>query len=324
MSTTGKYFNAASLGFSYYCSVLSGRSLVWGMPFATGIELTNHCNLNCPHCASGSGLMKRARGYMEGDLFERIREELSGYLLTTLFYFQGESMLHPMFFEFIEKMEGMGTIISTNGHYLSPENSKRLASSPVNKIIVSLDGITSEVYTRYRTGGDLDKVKSGIESLSAELRRKNRLSRLEIQILVNRYNEKQLDDIQSYIRGLGAKVRLKSMQLIDGNDSGLFLPGDDKYRRYKNEGERVVIRSDKPDRCFRLWTNPVITWDGKVLPCCFDKDGKYVMGNIGQTSFREIWFGEKYISFRKTVLSNRSSIDICNNCTEGLKRKIVR
>ena len=268
--------------------------------------------------------MKRARGYMEDDLFERIIADLSGCLLVTLFYFQGESMLHPRFFEFLEKMAGMGVIISTNGHYLSPDNSKRLASSPVRKIIVSLDGITSEVYTRYRAGGDLDKVKSGIECLSEELRCKRRLSRLEIQVLVNRYNEDQLDDIKSYVRGLGAKVRLKSMQLIDGDDSRLFLPEDDKYRRYNEDGKGVVIRSDKPDRCFRLWTNPVITWDGNVLPCCFDKDGKYVMGNIGQTSFREIWFGERYKNFRKVVLSNRSSIDICNNCTEGMKRKIVR
>ena len=53
----------------------------------------------------------------------------------------------------------------------------------------------------------------------------------------------------------------------------------------------------------RFWFNPVITWDGKVVPCCFDKDAEYVMGDLNQDSFREIWNGTKYRIFRKSILS---------------------
>ena len=80
-----------------------------------------------------------------------------------------------------------------------------------------------------------------------------------------------------------------------------------------------MIRSSLPDRCARLWFNPVITWDGKVLPCCFDKDADHIMGDLNQESFRDIWNGAKYRLFRRILLSDRSSIEICRNCTSGLK-----
>jgi radical SAM protein with 4Fe4S-binding SPASM domain len=73
-----------------------------------------------------------------------------------------------------------------------------------------------------------------------------------------------------------------------------------------------------PNRCARLWFNPVITWDGKVIPCCFDKDAKFIMGDLNQDSFREIWNGPRYRVFRKAILKDRSMTEICTNCTSGL------
>ncbi len=64
------------------------------------------------------------------------------------------------------------------------------------------------------------------------------------------------------------------------------------------------IKSSLPDRCARLWFNPVITWDGKVLPCCFDKDADHIMGDLNQESFRDIWNGTKYRLFRRILLSD--------------------
>jgi radical SAM protein with 4Fe4S-binding SPASM domain len=68
-----------------------------------------------------------------------------------------------------------------------------------------------------------------------------------------------------------------------------------------------------------MWHSCVITWDGNIVPCCFDKDAKYTMGNINEQSFREIWNGERYQEFRSRLFTGRGAIDICRNCTEGLK-----
>lgn len=68
-----------------------------------------------------------------------------------------------------------------------------------------------------------------------------------------------------------------------------------------------------------MWHSCVITWDGKVVPCCFDKDAHFVLGDLKEQTFKEIWFGEKYNHFRKSLLKSRSEIEICKNCTEGTK-----
>ena len=73
------------------------------------------------------------------------------------------------------------------------------------------------------------------------------------------------------------------------------------------------------NRCVRLWDRSVITWDGVVVPCCFDKDADHPLGNIGEDSFADIWQSENYHGFRRRILDDRRSVDMCRNCTEGLK-----
>jgi radical SAM protein with 4Fe4S-binding SPASM domain len=68
-----------------------------------------------------------------------------------------------------------------------------------------------------------------------------------------------------------------------------------------------------------MWQGCVITWDGKIVPCCFDKDAKYKLGNLSISKFEEIWFSESYDRFRRSILKSRNQIDICTNCTEGTK-----
>lgn len=322
MSGFLKYSNLVSLATSYTISKYTGSNVVRGMPYSLGIELTNHCNLNCPFCASGSGESNRKKGYMSAALLKKISSELSAYVIKTMFYFQGESMMHPNFFDLLEQANNMGPVISTNGHFLDEESSRRLAESKIDKIIVSLDGISEASYLSYRRKGNLKKVLRGIEFLSSELIKRGKGKKLELQVLVNKYNESELGELLNYSKSVGAGIRYKSMQLnMDESDSH-FLPDDQQFRRYNIVDNSLLIRSKKPNHCYRLWTNPVISWDGKVLPCCFDKDAEYVMGDLNKQTFEEVWKGSEYNAFRDKLLHDRAGIDICNNCSEGLNRKV--
>ncbi|MFW5721270.1 MAG: SPASM domain-containing protein, partial [Bacteroidota bacterium] len=71
----------------------------------------------------------------------------------------------------------------------------------------------------------------------------------------------------------------------------------------------------------RIWSTMVITWDGKILPCCFDKTAQHNIGNLNQISILALWNSEEYTSFRKKILTNRKKIEICTNCTSGLHIK---
>lgn len=313
-----KPFNLIRAGYSYLYSSVTGKAEIWGMPLAIGVELTNNCNLNCPQCSSGSGQMKRKRGYMDIELYKKVIKELAPYLCNVNLYFQGEPMLHPQFYSFIANSQNLHTVISTNGHYLSEENCEKLACSQLKKITISIDGTDQETYSAYRKNGSLQIVENGLKNLKHSREKHHSLLIAEIQFLVNAFNEHQIPVIKQLAKSVNATLSLKSMQIIDSNDMSLWLPSLKRFRRYNKSGEGYEIRNPMPDRCARLWFNPVITWDGNVLPCCFDKDAEYIMGNLNTDSFREIWNGPKFRIFRKSILTGRHMIDICRNCTSGL------
>jgi len=316
--------NAIRAAYSFMTATTMQNLSAAGMPLSVSVELTNHCNLNCPECASGSGLMKRERGFMDIELYKSVVSELGRYLYYLNLYFQGEPMLHPQFFSFPGLADGIYTVVSTNGHFLSVENSGKLAESGLKKLIVSLDGMDQDIYSTYRKNGDFEKVKSGIRNIAEAIRTKHSPLRLEIQFLVNRFNEHQIPQARRFAAETGASIRLKSMQVNDTKDAVKWMPANRKFRRYEEEDGEFRIKSRLPDRCLRLWFNPVITWNGKVIPCCFDKDAEFVMGDLNRDSFRTIWNGPAYKEFRKQVLTGRRKIGICRNCTSGINLKISR
>lgn len=311
--------NLLSAGYSCLKSNYSGDVSVSGMPVSVGVELTNNCNLNCPECSSGSGTITRNRGYMEPDLFENLIRELWPFLYNINLYFQGESMLHPQFFSFLKSARHLHSVLSTNGHYLSEENSEKLVISGLDKLIVSLDGMDQETYSLYRKNGKIDMVKKGIINISNAKNNHRSSLKLEVQFLVNKHNEHQIPDIKKFAAKVNASLRLKSMQIINEKNIDYWSPLKSKFSRYAKKNGEYKIKNPMPDRCMRLWFNPVVTWDGKVVPCCFDKDALHIMGDITRDSFREIWDGPKYRIFRKSILSGRHMIEICRNCTSGLK-----
>jgi len=262
--------------------------------------------------------MKRQHGFMDIGLFKKVIKELRPYLYYINLYFQGEPMLHPLFFSFINSCRGIHSTVSTNGHFLSGDNSEKLVSSGLSRLIVSIDGADQDSYSAYRINGNLESVLEGLRSVSSARSRHRSSMKLEMQLLVNKINEHQIPQVRALAKSLGVKLTLKSMQIINEDMTGEWLPDERKYRRYELIDDKYVIKNSMPDRCARLWFNPVITWDGKVVPCCFDKDAEYTMGDLSQESFREIWNGPRYMVFRKAILKDRSMIGICRNCTSGL------
>lgn len=81
----------------------------------------------------------------------------------------------------------------------------------------------------------------------------------------------------------------------------------------------MAFKGNNKAHCWRLWHDPVITWDGAVVPCCFDKDAQHKLGDLKTQSFKELWQHGVYKKFRASVLEDRQNIDICANCSEGVK-----
>jgi radical SAM protein with 4Fe4S-binding SPASM domain len=255
---------------------------------------------------------------MSVDLFEKIIKELGPYLYNINLYFQGESMMHPQFFVILEKCRDISSTLSTNGHFLSPENAEKIVRSQLGKIIISLDGMDESAYTSYRVNGNFETVINGIRNISEAKYRNPSHLKVIIQFLVNKNNEHQIHEAKRFAVEMHASLYLKSMQIINNDSYSSWLPSLSKFNRYKKYGNDYSIKSRLPARCSRLWFNPVITWDGKVLPCCFDKDADHVMGDLNRDSFRDIWKGKEYRKFRERLFTGRRMIAMCRNCTSGL------
>lgn len=287
-------------------------------PSFISFEPTNYCNLKCPACPSGSGTLTRENGFANLDLFKKVIDENKKHLINIILHFQGEPLLHKQLGEMIKyaRKNRIYTEFSTNGQLLA-ENIEMIKSAKPDKIIISLDGITQETYNKYRVNGDITKVFKSLEKLS-ELKRRD-CPQIELQFLVFSHNENQIFKIKKLKSQYRIdKINLKTAQIYDSSQIAM-LPKNDKYSRYKIEGENFTMKSDLPNYCRRIIFGSVITWDGKLVPCCFDKDANFIIGDAVKQSINQIRNTEKYKLFIKSVFSQRNKIDMCKNCTEGLK-----
>jgi radical SAM protein with 4Fe4S-binding SPASM domain len=323
--TFRKLWNAARVYGSFQLTRLTGKPIQWGMPISVSFEPTTSCNLRCPECPSGLRAFTRPTGMLNNDFFSRTINDLHKDLLYLIFYFQGEPYLNPDFLKMVQfaHQKGIYTATSTNAHYLTDEKARETVESGLDRLIISIDGTTQDVYEQYRVGGQLSKVLEGTRRIVYWKKKLNsRTPFIFFQFLVVKPNEHQLDDIRKIGKEIGVdQVRFKTAQVYDyENDPHQLIPTIDKYSRYKQDsaGNRQV-KSGLRNQCWKLWHANVITWDGLVVPCCFDKDATHRLGNLQTQSFREVWQSEAYRDFRNQLTNGRKNIDICSNCSEGLK-----
>ncbi len=321
--TLARLVNMIKIYSSYWLSRLFGKSIHWGKPISISVEPTTSCNLSCPECPSGLKKFSRPTGKISHEDFEIILKQMARHLQYITFYFQGEPLLHNDFVEFIQlaKQKKLFVATSTNAHFLSEQKAVDLIQSGLDRLIISLDGTDAETYTKYRRGGDFDQVISNIKTMVRTRKEGNsKHPFLELQFLVLKHNEHQIQEIKQLGKELGVdKVVLKTAQVYEFEDGNDFIPDLDKYARYqKHEDGKYRIKSKLPNHCFRMWSSCVLTWDTQVVPCCFDKDAEYRFGNLKLHDFNQIWRNEDYHTFRKQILTDRSQIDICRNCSEGI------
>ena len=297
--------NAAKVWGSYQVSKLLKKPIQWGYPISISFEPTTSCNLRCPECPSGLREFTRPTGMLQKSFFQETIDDIYKDLLYLIFYFQGEPYLNPDFLDMVKYAheKGIYTATSTNAHYLTDEKAKKTVESGLDRLIISVDGTTQDVYQQYRVGGKLDKVLEGARNIvkwKKELNSKTPF--IFFQFLVD-------------------QVRYKTAQVYDfENDPNNLIPTIEKYSRYKKDKNgKMQSKSGLNNHCWRLWSGNVLTWDGLVVPCCFDKDAMHQLGNLKNQSFKEVWNNSNYKQFRSELMTSRKNIDICSNCSEGLK-----
>lgn len=264
------------------------------------IETSLLCELKCPECALGGGIINRKKGVMSFETFKVIADKIRPYAKFLFLINWGEPVLNKDIVKIINYASQFArTNISTNGMSLTPDLAEELVNSGLNEILVSIDGVTQEVYEKYRCGGDLKKALAALEMLNeANVRHGNKL-KIFPQFVVFKHNQHEMKEFKKYCNSLGLKPTFKAPYIK--NDSTFSQPDNKKYQRKRYKDEKSLKKA--MTGCKPMIEGPTILVDGTVISCCYDHNGVTGFGNLLEQDFMEIWNSPECLAFRKSVLN---------------------
>jgi len=268
--------------------------------------------------------MERNTGKMTLSTFQTIIDKIGDDICFLLVYHQGEPLMNKNFYDFVRlaKQKNIYVTTSTNGHYFTPKNVGELIDCGLDSMIVSMDGSTQESYEKYRVGGTLVRVIEGTRLLMQEKKkRRSRTPNVALQFLVMKHNESEIAAMRQLAKDIGVdRFLVKNIEVRSIGEANKWLPQNPAFRRYNFDGSTLRVKNDDQKYCSRPWASTLINWEGTIVPCCFDKNAHFPMGNIRDSvHFADIWFNGSYSAFRNKMLADRNQIEICRNCNQGFK-----
>ena len=303
------------------------------LPVSFVIGPSTVCNLKCPLCPTGIGLLRQEKGFLSLKMYKKILKQIPSMRRVSLFNW-GESFLNPEILDIIKftSENNIFSTIHTNFSFTKDYSFfTRLAESGLNRLSVSLDGASRDTYSKYRIGGDFDLVYDNLVTLiGAKKETGSKLPRISLQFIVHHYNESELEKARKMARDLGILFSAIPIDLNESHpDFSLkdnltdlkkeWLPANNKFKDKKYLGEKIKPHSDL--FCYYLFSQPVITHDGNVYPCCKLTDENSAFGNINYEPFEDIWNNESFTAARNLFSKRKNqdqSIDtICHHCQCG-------
>lgn len=293
------------------------RERILKKPTQAILETTNNCNLNCPYCMVGMqneltakhgtaahNLMSRQLGFMTEETFNRVRRELKKFGIKKVYlHFQGEPFLNKLTPQFAAalKKESFEVGIFTNGQAFNDKNITEIAKAEIDLIRFSVDGASEETYQQNRVGGKFKRVLESMKKVAEA--HKGKKTRIEWQFLAMKNNEHEVETAKKMARDIGVHFFTKGYR--------------ESVPEFATENPDYTAKYHKKP-CRDIYHQIGIYWNGDIVPCCYDVDGKEIMGNLLRQGLGDIWDGEKYKDFRKRVDDFKrfpeGEPNICKNC----------
>ncbi|MDD4126415.1 MAG: radical SAM protein [Methanomicrobium sp.] len=267
-------------------------------PLHLDLETTNACNLRCPFCATTHN--KYNKGFIKEEIWKSVLDEAGENQLYSLkFTYRGEPMLHKDTIRMVEYAKEAGIMdvyFNTNATKLNKENIIGLIDAGLDRISISFEGFTKEVYDKYRIGSDYDLVVSNIENLQKikqELKKNKPLVRIQtVRVPEILGHEKEYAEFWS--------KRADEVAFLDMKDE-------------EGNPDHTGIVSDWA--CAMLWQRMTITWDGKILPCVHDIYEWMNLGVVGGISIKDAWNSVKENEYRRLHKEGKAhEIKACDRC----------
>ena len=297
------------------------RQSVVAAPKSVKIELTSRCNLACSYCAQpgrdGNG------ADMDQGLFERIAFDAikAGVEEFGLFYL-GEPFMSPerlvSAIRFLKSGGAKYVFLTSNATIATPLLVKRCMRAGLDSLKWSVNSAGPEEFEKMMgRPARLWNIAMNNIAKAYHLRAKlGALTRLYASSI--RYTN-QSKERQAAMEDMVAKVVAPYVDehywlpLYSMGSAGDKSVGETKYSPTAgNQG-----RADNPVPpipCWSLFTVAHVMVDGRMTACCFDSDGKWVVGDLKQSSFMECWNSDEFQKLRKAHLAGSVAGTACEEC----------
>jgi radical SAM protein with 4Fe4S-binding SPASM domain len=290
-------------------------------PYLLEIEPTNACNMDCLFC--GRQAMKRPIAYLDYGIYKDIINEASQYECfkgISSFSGWGEPLLHPYIFKMIRyaKNKNLLTSIITNGLLLNNGNINKLLDTGIDHIKISLQGANIKEYEILRKKGIYDIVVENVERLVAYRNSNNNKTFIQASTSITDEPEHEVRDFVHFWENIVDEIYVdytKFQRLLDIDRVKKYL---DTKKNVLDEtgdiGDSYKEKTFRYKRCVDVHVRLVVHSDNTVPICCSDFRHEMKIGNVKESSLKEIWDSKKLSNIRKTLNEDIRKIAFCKLC----------
>lgn len=271
------------------------------------IDNTNRCNLRCAMCIHQDLTTHRKSQSMEMSLFKKIIDEIAAERPTARVWmiFCGEPCLAKDMPERIAYAKNKGltdVVLNSNGVLLTPEKAKAFIDAGLDAMYVGIDAATRESYDKVRIGGDFEKAVNNVLAYNDLLLRKGGNQQLFVQMVVLESNAHERDAFVAFWKSKGITTKVRPL----GSWAGL--------KPTPNLRDNATV-TRKP--CYWLMQGMTICANGDVALCAADMYCRVNLGNVGQSTMKNIWF-DAHKKLRDIHKENRwdELPDMCRACPD--------
>jgi radical SAM protein with 4Fe4S-binding SPASM domain len=289
-----------------------------GLPPIIHIETTNICNLKCPLCPTGSNSLNRPKGVMSMQTFMRVLDELQDALISVYLFCFGEPFINKHMPQMIEECTARNilTLTSTNGHFVQTlDEALRVVDAGLTSMIIAIDGSTQEIYSSYRKGGDLERVKRCTALIEeAKARRGSKFPYTAVRCVVTHENVDDLPDLERLACDLGVNMfTYKSLGCLVNSES--FKDYEPKVKNMRRFEYAVDTgKKGRFSKCLFPFRQPIVFWDGTVVGCEYDHDLEMSFGKVGEQSFADLWNSPNALKLRRSIKRIHERAVFCSRC----------
>lgn len=275
-------------------------------PEYIALEITNACNLSCKHCNYRHGLphYTRERGFISRDTVEKVLTEIRPYGTNVLMNYDGESLMHPEFMDYLELATGMGinNYFNTNGTLLNKSFVDRLLRFYKGTVFFSIDG-NKEWFEKIRVPASYEQVLNNVKYFISANEALGHPVTVGISLCnLGQSAQERKDFLDEWL----PDVDYVSMGEVN-----------DKFGTMISD-PMTILNIKKRPVCMVPWVTCGVCHNGDITPCSIyitrANTTNAIFGNIWKNSLKEIWHGEAFNNFRRMVAEERYKDSYCDKC----------